>query len=355
MKTQTRRQLIWSAATAMATSKAIASTAKLRVAISGLQGHYNEVRKATKHLPGMEVVAVAMRSTTDEQRLKAAGALVADAQKFDSHEAMLDAVKPDFVCICDENHERADAVIAALERGIPTAAEKPMALSMAGLERVRNVQAKTNTPLTMLLPMRFDAPYMTMRKVVDDGLIGETVALSGQKSYRLGERPEWMKSRETFGGAAPYIGCHLVDLLRFVSGRDMVATSAFGSNVGFPQTRDMENNVAIAYRLDNGGSASLRLDYLRPEAALSHGDDRLRVAGTKGVVEHQAGEVTLITTSEAPHVVAQAKPHLPLFADFVAHVREGNPPHLTLDECLRVTEIVLRTREAQDSASVVTI
>ena len=39
------------------------------------------------------------------------------------------------------------------------------------------------------------------------------------------------------------------------------------------------------------------MDYLRPATAPTHGDDRLRIAGTLGVVEHQEGRgLTLVTT-----------------------------------------------------------
>jgi predicted dehydrogenase len=164
-----------------------------------------------------------------------------------------------------------------------------------------------------------------------------------------------MKRRESFGGTIPYIACHLVDLMCFVSGRDMVETAAFHSNVGFPELGTMENNAAIAYRLDNGGTASIRLDYLRPATAPSHGDDRLRVIGAQGVVEYQQGEVTLITGAKKPHAVTERPEHPPLLADFLDHVFNGRQPLLTQKEVFRVTEIVLRSREAADHGRVVKI
>jgi predicted dehydrogenase len=244
-------------------------------------------------------------------------------------------------------------VLACLERKIPTAAEKPMALNLADLGRIRERLSATKTPLTMLLPMRFDSHYLAMKAIVDRGEIGEPIALSAQKSYQLGERSDWMKKRDTFGGTIPYIGIHVVDLLRFISGRDMVEAAAFHSNVGFPAYGEMENNATLSYRLDNGGTASVRLDYLRPEAAGSHGDDRLRVAGAHGVVEHQQGEVTLITGSKKPHRVTDLPQHAPLFVDFLDAVYNNAKPLLTAEECLRVTEIMLKTRDAADQRRVV--
>jgi predicted dehydrogenase len=288
----------------------------VRVGLIGLDGHFSEATDAAKLLPGIEITAVAVTSER-ERRRSAGNAQLAKAKIYNDYRSMLDGENLDVICLCDRNDTRAEAVLACLDRKIPTAAEKPMALSLADLGRVRERQAATKTPLTMLLPMRFDSHYLAMKAIVGRGEIGEPIALAAQKSYQLGERADWMKERSSFGGTIPYIGIHVVDLLRFISGRDMVEAAAFHANVGFAAYGEMENNATISYRLDNGGTASVRLDYLRPEAAGSHGDDRLRVAGSDGVVEYQQGEVTLITDSKKPHRVTELPEHTPLFVDFL--------------------------------------
>jgi predicted dehydrogenase len=324
----------------------------VRVGLIGLDGHFSEVTEAAKLLPGVEITAIAV-ATDRERRRGERDPQLAKARPYGDYRAMLDREKLDVVCLCDQNHTRAETVLACLDRKIPTAAEKPMALNLADLGRIRERLTATKTPLTMLLPMRFDSRYLAMKAIVDRGEIGEPIALSAQKSYQLGERSDWMKKRETFGGTIPYIGIHVVDLLRFISGRDMVEAAAFHSNVGFPAYGEMENNATLSYRLDNGGTASVRLDYLRPEAAGSHGDDRLRVAGADGVVEYQQGDVTLITASKKPHRVTDLPQHAPLFVDFLDAVYNNAKPLLSADECLRVTEILLKTRDAADQRRVV--
>jgi predicted dehydrogenase len=326
---------------------------RVRVGLIGLDGHFGEATEAAELLPGVvEITAVAVSSERERKRGERNKHL-AKARFFDDYRVMLDKEKLDAVCLCDQNHRRAASVLECLDRKIPTAAEKPMALNLADVGRIREKLAATKTPLTMLLPMRYSPAYLGMKAIVDRGEIGEPIALSAQKSYQLGERADWMKKRESFGGTIPYIGIHVVDLLRFVSGRDMVEAAAFQSNVGFPAYGEMENNVTISYRLDNGGTASVRLDYLRPEAAGSHGDDRLRVAGTDGVVEQQQGEVTLITDTKKPHRVTDLPQHTPLFVDFLDSVYNGAKPLLTAEESLRVTEIMLKTRDAADQGKIV--
>ena len=57
------------------------------------------------------------------------------------------------------------------------------------------------------------------------------------------------------------------------------------------------SQAAFVLTMENGGVAALTLDYLRPEAAATHGDERLRIAGTRGFVEAVLVErrVTLTT------------------------------------------------------------
>lgn len=356
-----RRSLLQSSIAALpllaarpAAAAPIALPGPVRVGLIGLDGHFGEATRAAELLPQVEITAVT--AGTDRERGRGQrDKRLAKARFFDDYRAMLDGEKLDAVCICDQNHMRAETVLACLERKIPTAAEKPLALSLADLGRIRERLDATKTPLTMLLPMRFESHYLGMKAIVDRGDIGEPIALSAQKSYQMGPRADWMKKRETFGGTIPYIGIHVVDLLRFISGRDMVEAAAFHSNTGFPEYGEMENNATISYRLDNGGTASVRLDYLRPEAAGSHGDDRLRVAGSDGVVECMREEIMLMTDKRELHRVTALPQHAPLFVDFLDSIYNGTKPMLTAEECLRVTEIMLKTRDAADERRVVAV
>ena len=116
----------------------------------------------------------------------------------------------------------------------------------------------------------------------------------------------------------------------------------------------MENTTSASFLLDNGGTASLRMDYVRPETAPTHGDDRLRIAGTRGVVEHQeGGGVTLVTASEKPREVREVPAERSLFLDFLESLYGGAKHWITPDEVYRVTEICLKTRAPGDSRRVV--
>src|SRR5262249_56484003 len=100
---------------------------------------------------------------------------------------------------------------------------------------------------------------------------------------------------------------------------------------GSPRGRKVKTTTATIFRLDNQGTAALHMDYLRPDTAPTWGDDRLRLAGTRGVVEYQAATgVTVVTVNEAPRQIRDLPPDGSLFLDFLASVYLGKPAGLGL-------------------------
>ncbi len=117
----------------------------------------------------------------------------------------------------------------------------------------------------MLLTMRHEPKYVTMRKLVRDGAVGQVCQIASQKSYRFETRPDWQKSRQRLGGTIPFIGIHAVDLIRWISGLDFTHVAAFHGNNGTPEFKETEDQASILLRCTNGASATARLDYLRPQ------------------------------------------------------------------------------------------
>jgi predicted dehydrogenase len=326
---------------------------KVRVAMLGLDGHISEVLSPLPQLPDVEIVAYAEPDAATRQSALRNRRLAA-ARSYDDYRVMLDKEKPDVVSVCNPNGERAAAIEACLERRMHVVAEKPLAIELEDLAKVRRALDKSGSRLTMLLPMRYWSPFLALRRIVESGEIGEVAQIGAQKSYKAGARPAWMTRRASYGGTIPWIGIHMVDLMRWSSGREFTEVASFQARVGAPELGDMENTTGSLFRLDNGGVAALRMDYLRSETATTHGDDRLRLAGTRGIAEYQASTgVTLMTAGEKPRtLVALPKPRW-LFVEFLESVYAGKAETLSLADIFRVNEIVLKAREAAERGQVV--
>jgi predicted dehydrogenase len=320
---------------------------KVRLGLLGLTGHPLDILGPLPRLPDVELAAY---WETDPKELAryARNPHLSAARHYADWRAMLDRERFDMVAVCNSNGERAAAILECVERKLHVIAEKPLAIERVDLERVKRAIARSGVQLSMLLSMRFMPAYRTLHRVVRSGAIGTVALMTGQKSYAPSERPDWHKHRRTYGGTIPWIGIHMVDLMRWISGREMTEVLSFQKHFAFPEFGEMENAVASCFLLDNGGSAVMTLDYLRPLTA--RGDDnRLRLAGTEGVAEyHPATGVTLLRKDSPGETVPAAGERGSVFVDFLESAYNGRQPLLELADVYRVNEIVLAARDSAE-------
>jgi predicted dehydrogenase len=328
----------------------------MRLGLIGLKGHQSVVLNGARQLGDVELVAVSDDDRRTLDRFVRDSPQARDAQKYSDWRHLVEHSMIDVCCVCDENGVRAEQLLALAARDIHIVTEKPLTTSLDDLARVRVALARSKSKLTMLLTMRHEAKYAKMREIVRSGAIGEVCQITSQKSYRLEERPEWFKHRNRLGGTIPYIGIHAIDLIRWVSGLDFKRVAAFHGRIGSERIKETENHASLLFELSNGGSATARLDYLRPSTAPTHGDDRLRLAGAEGVLEARGGEskLMLVTAKKEPHTIDPGST-ANLFAEFIEAIRADRPYRISAEDCFYATEVVLKARDAADEKKIVEI
>ncbi|MGC4004968.1 MAG: Gfo/Idh/MocA family oxidoreductase [Pirellulales bacterium] len=329
----------------------------LKLALIGLKGHEGVVLAGAKQLGDIELIAVADDVSKNLVAFKKTEKLAAAAQGFDDWRQLFEQTRPDVVCLSDANDLHAAQILVAASKGIDVVTEKPLALTLDDLAKVRAALATSKTRLTALLTMRHEAKYSVVRKLIADGAIGDVAQVTAQKSYRLGTRDAWFKSAARLGGMIPYIGIHPVDLIRWTTGLDFTRVAALAGRAGdFAQLGEGKNAASILAALSNGASATIRLDYLRPETAPTHGDDRLRVVGSRGIVECRGDEpkILLVTDKEGPHKIEPDKP-TNLFVEYRRAIDAGKPWPIAAEDALRASEIVLLMRQAAESGAFVDV
>jgi predicted dehydrogenase len=337
-------------AAALGRAEAVKLPRKVTLGIIGYDGHLSEIVGRLADFPDIELAAVA-DANSDPQATGAAfrNPAVASARRYRDYPEMLSRERLDCVAICNQNGGRAAAIVACAEHKLAVIAEKPMAISRREFEAVVAAVEGNRVHAGMLLPMRFDPPYLAMKQIVDSGEIGEVAQIDAQKSYQLDNRPEWQKHAKTYGSTILWIGIHMIDLMAFTSGRGFTQAASFQGHVAFPELGDMQNATATIFRLDNGGTATLRLDYLRPAAVQGHGDDRLRLAGTRGVVEYRDGGVTVLGP-RGQRTVTSLPPRGSVFADFVQSAYAGARSALPWRDIRRANEWAIAAQEAADTS-----
>jgi predicted dehydrogenase len=355
MPVSRRSLLAGGIALSAAAAEAVKLPRKIRVAILGFDGHVSEITSPLPQLPDVEITAICDASPSVLAR-QAKNPRLAGAHQYRDHEEMLRREQLDVVAVCNKNSERAGAVLACVERGLNVVAEKPLAISRADYMRVKQAVTAKKVSLGLLLPMRYTPQYAALKRIVDSGAIGEVVQISSQKSYKAAGSPPWRRERSTYGSTILWIGIHMIDLMRWSSGREFMDATAWQTRVGMPELKDQENVSASVFRLDNGGFAILRMDYLRPETAPTHGDDRLRLAGTKGVAEYMAATgVTLVTAGEKPQTLTDLPSGGDLFIDYLQATYNGKAPTISLPDIWRVNEITIAAHESAEKGQTVRI
>lgn len=355
----TRRQFlgalgVGAAAATLSAANLSAGTRELKLCMIGDRGHNGYILDAIEEMPHVHVVGVSPSGDDLKKLLGKLGKLGHEPQNFSDYEKMMDELKPDIVSVCGPFELHAKMSASALERGIPVFCEKPVAITMEDLETLKTVQDRSGAHFAGMMGMRYMPAFHTAHKIVESGGIGEVRLINVQKSYRLGtNRGDYYHKRETLGGLIPLNGSHAVDLVHWFSEKKFKSVYAVHSRMHNSGHGDLEVSAHCEFVLENEIFASVNVDYLRPATAPSHGDDRIRVAGTEGVVEVRHGEVFLINKDTDGEEKIESNCDTNLFRDFVEHVEGKTKSELGAEDTFAVTRALLLARQSADEEKLV--
>jgi predicted dehydrogenase len=158
--------------------------------------------------------------------------------------------------------------------------------------------------------------------------------------------------RATYGGTIPWVAIHGIDWIHWFTGGAIAEVSGAHTTHGNGGHGEMESSGVCMFRLANSGSASLAFDYFRPTQAPTHGEDRVRIAGDKGVLEIAGGEASIFPRDAAPRRLEKEEP-LSLFQEFIRYLDDGTPLRITAEDAFTISELALRCRDAADTKAAV--
>ena len=322
-----------------------------RLAFIGGWGHH-VVRGATRdEAMDIEAVAVASDRRDDERtRWKFQSDLESGATWYDDPVRMLDEFKPTAVNIGGVYAHDGPLAVEALQRDIPVVVEKPIAATWDDYHALREVTDDTNRVLLTEFASRSTPAFRAARQAVQAGRIGTPVLATGQKTYRFGDhRPDFYKRRADFGSTLLWVASHALDWIYFVTREPFTGVCGHHNNLAKPDYGEMEDHCAAMYRLGNGGTALVHGDFLRPAAAPTHGDDRLRVVGSAGQVEVRDGRCELIRNDAAPADITDEAQPKPVYQEMLDAIAAGGDAIYNTADSLTVARALLAGRDAADS------
>ncbi|HOF19399.1 MAG TPA: Gfo/Idh/MocA family oxidoreductase, partial [Phycisphaerae bacterium] len=258
----------------------------MRLAFIGGWGHHYLRRLLSAEADGVVARPVAVSGDGhDERRARALAQQLGEATWFDDPRRMLEQFRPDVVSVGAVYGYNGDMIALAMERGAAVVSDKPIAATWEQLGRLKQLSARPGATLLTELPLRCLAEFQAAAAAVADGRVGRVVLATAQKSYRFRVRPAWYADRASYGGTMLWVASHGIDAIRFLTGKPFLRVSATQGNVSRAERGSMEEYCIATFDLAGGGAAVVHADYLRPNRLPTHSDDRIRIAGDRGIVE----------------------------------------------------------------------
>ena len=183
------------------------------------------------HKPGGKSIVVAGADVSDknlnEFRKKYPNSFITKDYK-----ELLKRKDVDAVAIISPDWTHEEYAIAALRAGKHVYCEKPIAITIAGCDRILVEAKKSGKKFMVGFNMRYMSVFPVMKDIIDRGSIGEIkavwvrhfVGLGGQFYYH-----DWHANRKNSTGLLLQKGSHDIDMIHYLTGKYTTKVSAFGS------------------------------------------------------------------------------------------------------------------------------
>ncbi|MCC6615856.1 MAG: Gfo/Idh/MocA family oxidoreductase [Anaerolineae bacterium] len=309
-----------------------------------------------RQIDNARLVAVAdpRQEVTDEFASKVPGVAVF----ADYHELL---AQPDVhgVIVASPTHTHRDVVIAAAEAGKAIFCEKPTALTLAATDEMIAAVERAGVLFQVGFMRRFDEGYARAKRQIDDGLIGEPVAIRsiGRDAGRTSLE---FANPAVSGGLILDMGIHDFDLLRWYMGAEVERVHTEVASLVFPelQTVNDVDYAMINLRFENGALGNVEVS----RDAVYGYDIQTEIVGSKGTLKVGYLQQTPVLITTQAGVTHDIVPHFPQrfgpaytrqiehFADCLVH---SKAPSITAKDARAALQIGVAATRSQHSGQVV--
>ena len=323
----------------------------MKLCMIGARGHSSYVLNDLPVLPEIRLTAVASGDDKPSSLLPRTERY--QVRSFSDWREMLDQERPDVVSIDGPFELHAEMCVEALRRNIHVFCEKPIAITLPDFDRIRQAYAESRATILSMTALRYEPAFYTAYQLVRAGKTGKVMLIQTRKSYKMRTRPDFYKKRATYGGTIGWVGSHAIDWIQWFSGSTFATAAAIQTRAENRGNDEMETAAQCLFTMKNGVLAQASIDFLRPANAPTHGDDRVRVVGTLGVVEVADGKLFLTDQDGYREITPLQSPERGFFAAFIDSIEGKCPPPATPEETLETTLACLKAQQAADEHRIV--
>ncbi|MGE0254638.1 MAG: Gfo/Idh/MocA family protein [Alphaproteobacteria bacterium] len=297
-------------------------------------------------IDGVEVRAVC---DLDRERLTR----VADAwnvpERYEDWRRVTEHPDLDVVSICSYDDRHAEQAISAFRHGKHAMVEKPVALSRGEAEAVLRAQQDSGRRITSNLILRRSPRFIELRRMIRDGSFGDIFHIEGDYIHDiLWKITEGWRGRMAFYCVVFGGGIHLIDLMRWLIGQEIVEVASMGTAIRSRGTAyRYEDCITSLLRFDSGATGKT-LTTFGPRRTQLHA---LNVYGTKRSFVNDTPDARLYDGDRPENVQTVTTPYPgmakgDLLPDFISAIREDREPDVGARDVFRIMDVCLAAWEA---------
>jgi scyllo-inositol 2-dehydrogenase (NADP+) len=222
--------------------------------------------------------------TSNPERAAEARSRFPEVTVVPSPEALFDAASEhDLVVVAAPNRAHFPLALEAIEAGLHIVVDKPLAVSVEQGERLSEAAGSQKVVASVFHNRRWDGDFLTLRRLVHEGALGEVVRLESRFDRWRPEvdRAKWREGGgpEEAGGLLFDLGPHLIDQALEVLGP---ARSVYGEVRALRPGAQVDDDFFVALEHESGARSHLSGTMLAAQPG-----PRLRALGTEAAyVKH---------------------------------------------------------------------
>jgi len=230
--------------------------------------------------PQVEIVALADTSKMTLDLLKK---YVQGLQVFKDYKELIDKTSLDAIIVCTPPNLHFEVCNYAFEKNIHVFVEKPFTADVKQAEELKQKFVAKGLVNQVGYVNRFNDVFRTVKKYVDNGLIGDVIRFKSEMfSCTVSKKEEtesWRSFRENGGGAVYEIAAHAIDLVDYIIGPP---DKIVGTSMNQILSKHVEDIVSSTFIYNNGCSGTLYVNWC--DTSYRKPANKLELFGTKGKI-----------------------------------------------------------------------
>ncbi len=315
---------------------------KLGVLIRGAGWVAGEHVKAFRDNPHTEIKVIDARFEHEIDDKVARYGLKCE-KSVDRYEEQLKRDDVEIVSICTISHLHAREAIAAVRAGKHVFVEKPAALTLSDMRTMRDAVRESGVRSAVGFVCHWYPTIKSIKAQIEAGALGHVYFCGAGYWHQV--FGEWKSKRELGGSSLLMGGCHAVDLVRWLKGKEVSEVMCYGTGPHNRMDFEYPPTVTASFRFEDGtvGQVSSAVECSMPYVF------SIMVVGTRGAVYDDKFYSQDFAGAEEFMTLAGVKPDSPDVThhpfdeeldEFVACILEDREMDANMDDAYRTHEVV---------------